>query len=318
MTLVQLEYALAVAESKNFTLAAEKVFVTQPTLSMQIQKLEAELGVNIFDRTTHPITITPMGEKVLEQAKKILNEAKRMQFMVSEEKNSLEGTFKIGVIPTLVSTLVPLFYKNFINNYPKTQLKVVELKTKEILEQLKEGKIDFGIAATPLNVPDFVEDVLFYEPMLAYVPPQHRLHDKKEIEEGDLDTSDLLLLDEGHCFRNNVLSICSNSAKSNLSGVSVQSGNFETLVKLADDGLGMTVLPSMQADDILLKKEKQNLKNFKQPSPTREISLVYHELQLRLNFARELKKMIQGLVRGKIYLEKGNRTFPTLSMEKNT
>ncbi|MCK0200405.1 LysR family transcriptional regulator [Ornithobacterium rhinotracheale] len=318
MTLVQLEYALAVAESKNFTLAAEKVFVTQPTLSMQIQKLEAELGVNIFDRTTHPITITPMGEKVLEQAKKILNEAKRMQFMVSEEKNSLEGTFKIGVIPTLVSTLVPLFYKNFINNYPKTQLKVVELKTKEILEQLKEGKIDFGIAATPLNVPDFVEDVLFYEPMLAYVPPQHRLHDKKEIEEGDLDTSDLLLLDEGHCFRNNVLSICSNSAKSNLSGVSVQSGNFETLVKLADDGLGMTVLPSMQAQDILLKKGKQNLKNFKQPSPTREISLVYHESQLRLNFARELKKMIQGLVRGKIYLEKGNRTFPTLSMEKNT
>ncbi|MCK0206409.1 LysR substrate-binding domain-containing protein, partial [Ornithobacterium rhinotracheale] len=102
-------------------------------------------------------------------------------------------------------------------------MKVVELKTKEILEQLKEGKIDFGIAATPLNVPDFVEDVLFYEPMLAYVPPQHRLHDKKEIEEGDLDTSDLLLLDEGHCFRNNVLSICSNSAKSNLSGVSVQS-----------------------------------------------------------------------------------------------
>ncbi|MGQ1928424.1 LysR family transcriptional regulator [Ornithobacterium rhinotracheale] len=318
MTLVQLEYALAVAESKNFTLAAEKVFVTQPTLSMQIQKLEAELGVNIFDRTTHPITITSIGEKILEQAKKILNEAKRMQFMVSEEKNLLEGTFKIGVIPTLVSTLVPLFYKNFINNYPKTQLEILELKTKEILEQLKEGKIDFGIAATPLNAPDFVEDVLFYEPMLAYVPPQHRLYDKKEIEEGDLDTSDLLLLDEGHCFRNNVLSICSNSAKSNLSGVSVQSGNFEALVKLADDGLGMTVLPSMQAQDILLKKGKQNLKNFKQPSPTREISLVYHESQLRLNFAFQLKKTIQGLVRGKIYLEKGNRTLPTLSMKKNT
>ncbi|MGV4461380.1 LysR family transcriptional regulator [Ornithobacterium rhinotracheale] len=318
MTLVQLEYALAVAESKNFTLAAEKVFVTQPTLSMQIQKLEAELGVNIFDRTTHPITITSIGEKILEQAKKILNEAKRMQFMVSEEKNLLEGTFKIGVIPTLVSTLVPLFYKNFINNYPKTQLEILELKTKEILEQLKEGKIDFGIAATPLNAPDFVEDVLFYEPMLAYVPPQHRLYDKKEIEEGDLDTSDLLLLDEGHCFRNNVLSICSNSVKSNLSGVSVQSGNFETLVKLADDGLGMTVLPSMQAQDILLKKGKQNLKNFKQPSPTREISLVYHESQLRLNFAFQLKKTIQGLVRGKIYLEKGNRTLPTLSMKKNT
>ncbi|MRJ11037.1 hydrogen peroxide-inducible genes activator [Ornithobacterium rhinotracheale] len=316
MTLVQLEYVIAVAESKNFTLAAEKAFVTQPTLSMQIQKLEAELDVNIFDRATHPITITPIGEKILNQAKKILNEANKMKFLVSEEKNALEGTFKIGVIPTLVSTLVPLFYKNFMNHFPKTQLVIIEQKTETILEQLKEGKIDFGIAATPLNAPDFVEDVLFYEPMLAYIPPQHRLHDKKEIEEADLDTSDLLLLEEGHCFRNNVLSICSNS-KANNTGVSVQSGNFETLVKLADDGLGMTVLPSMQADDILIKKGKENLKNFKQPSPTREISLVYHKSQLRLNFARELKKMIQGLVRGKIYLEKGNRTFPTLSMEKN-
>uniref|UniRef100_UPI0039A70F98 LysR family transcriptional regulator n=1 Tax=Ornithobacterium rhinotracheale TaxID=28251 RepID=UPI0039A70F98 len=315
MTLIQLEYALAVAESKNFTLAAERVFVTQPTLSMQIQKLEVELGVNIFDRTTHPIGITPMGKKILKQAKKILSEAEKMKFMVAEEKKSLEGTFKIGVIPTLVSTLVPLFYKNFIRKFPKTQLIILELKTEAILEQLKEGKIDFGIAATPLNAPDFVEDVLFYEPMLAYVPPQHRLHNKKEIEEGDLDLNDLLLLEEGHCFRNNVLSICSNS-NSSKSGVSVQSGNFETLVKLADDGLGMTVLPSMQADDILHRKGKENLKNFKHPSPTREISLVYHESQPRLNFARKLKETIQGLVRGKIYLDQGTRTFPTLLMEK--
>lgn len=316
MTLVQLEYAIAVAESKNFTIAAEKVFVTQPTLSMQIQKLESELGVNIFDRTTHPITITPMGEQILSQAKNILKEAKNMYFMVSEAKNSLEGVFKIGVIPTLVSTLVPLFYRKFMLNFPKTKLVIMELKTEMILEQLKEGKIDFGIAATPLNAPEFVEDVLFYEPMLAYIPPQHRLYNKKEIEESDLDASDLLLLEEGHCFRNNVLSICSNF-RSDTTSISVQSGNFETLVKLADDGLGMTVLPSMQADDIMLLKGTENLKKFKKPVPTREVSLVYHESQLRLNFAQELKKTIQGLVRGKIYLEEGSRTFPTLSIQKN-
>ena len=314
MTLVQLEYVLAVAESKNFTIAAEKVFVTQPTLSMQIQKLEAELGVDIFDRTTHPIKVTSIGKSVLEQAKIILSEAKKMKLIVTEKKETVEGEYVIGVIPTIFPTLVPLFYKSFINKFPNAKIKIVELKTEDILNQLKEDKIDFGIAVTPLEREEYIEDVLFYEPMVAYIPPGHRLYDKKEIDEEDLDTKDLLILEEGHCFRNNVLSICRNYTQD--SQISVESGNFDTLIKLANDGFGMTVLPSLQAKDLREKSFIDNLRNFKKPVPTREVSLIYYHTQLRMTFVKELKNLIQGIIRGIIFLEDGNVTLPQLSIKK--
>ena len=314
MTLVQLEYVLAVAESKNFTIAAEKVFVTQPTLSMQIQKLEAELGVDIFDRTTHPIKVTSIGKSVLGQAKIILSEAKKMKLIVAEKKETVEGEYVIGVIPTIFPTLVPLFYKSFINKFPNAKIKIVELKTEDILNQLKEDKIDFGIAVTPLEREEYIEDVLFYEPMVAYIPPGHRLYDKKEIDEEDLDTKDLLILEEGHCFRNNVLSICRNYTQD--SQISVESGNFDTLIKLANDGFGMTVLPSLQAKDLREKSLIDNLRNFKKPVPTREVSLIYYHTQLRMTFVKELKNLIQGIIRGIIFLEDGNVTLPQLSIKK--
>ena len=314
MTLVQLEYVLAVAESKNFTIAAEKVFVTQPTLSMQIQKLEAELGIDIFDRSTHPIKVTSIGRKVIEQIKVILSETKKMKLLVTEQKETIEGEFVVGVIPTIIPTLVPIFYKAFINKFPKAKLKIVELKTAEILEQLKNDKIDFGIAVTPINNDEYVEEVLFYEPMVAYVPSGHRLSDKKELSEDDLDTKDLLILEEGHCFRNNVLSICKNY--SNDSKIAVESGSFDTLIKLANDGFGMTILPALQAKDLEGSKISENIRGFKKPVPTREVSLIYYHTQLRMGFVRELKNLIQSLVRGMIFLEGGNRTFPQLSIKK--
>lgn len=318
MTLIQLEYVLAVAESKNFTLAAEKVFVTQPTLSMQIQKLEKELDVDIFDRSTHPIKITKVGEKVIGQAKVILKEAKRMGHMVDELRDSIEGDFVIGVIPTVLPTLVPLFYKNFKSSFPKANLIIKELKTDDILVALENNEIDFGIAVTPLDKNDIIELPLYYEPMVAYVPEGHRLTSKKNLEESDLDLKDLLLLEEGHCFRNNVLSICNvfegKKEERNL-GPEVDSGSFYTLVKLAKDGLGMTVLPSLKAEE-LREDDKKLLKNFKEPIPTREVSIIYHNTQLRLKFVEEMRKLIQSVVRGKIFLESDNTTLPKLKLEK--
>lgn len=318
MTLIQLEYVLAVAESKNFTLAAEKVFVTQPTLSMQIQKLEKELDVDIFDRSTHPIKITKVGEKVIEQAKVILKESKRMGHMVNELRDSIEGEFVIGVIPTVLPTLVPLFYKNFKTSFPKAKLIIKELKTDDILHALEENTIDFGIAVTPLAKNDIVELPLYYEPMVAYVPEDHRLSSKDILEESDLELKDLLLLEEGHCFRNNVLSICNMIGGQNEErgvGPEVDSGSFYTLVKLAKDGLGMTVLPSLKAEE-LREDDKALLKNFKEPLPTREVSIIYHETQLRLKFVEEMRKLIQSVVRGKIFLESDNTTLPKLKLEK--
>lgn len=314
MTLVQLEYVLAVAESKNFTLAAEKVHVTQPTLSMQIQKLESELGIEIFDRSTHPIKITNVGKAVLDQAQKVLSEAKRMELMVSEQRKTVEGEFVVGVIPTLITTLIPMIYKNFIHKFPKARLVIKELRTEDIMLQLKEDKIDFGIAVTPLVHNDFIEQVLFYEPLVGYVPPENRLSQKQELEEKDLEHADLLILEEGHCFRNNVLSICS-TPRGEDGKVAVETGSLEAIVKLVDEGLGMTVLPVMQAE-ALPEESKRNIKQFKSPVPTREVSLIYYHTQLRLTFAQELQKLIKSIVRGEIYLKEGKKTLPTLSMKK--
>ena len=161
MTLTQLEYTLAVAEEGNFTLAAEKCFVTQPTLSMQVQKLEEELGVKLFNRNTKPIELTPIGTKILIQAKTIVEEAKRMDDIVAMEKGEVKGDFKLGIIPTIMPTLLPLFLNTFIKKYPKVNLKIEEHTTTSIEEKLILGKLDAGIAATPLNNPKLIEIPLY-------------------------------------------------------------------------------------------------------------------------------------------------------------
>ncbi|MDO5655793.1 MAG: LysR substrate-binding domain-containing protein [Flavobacteriaceae bacterium] len=317
MTLIQLEYVLAVAESRNFTLAAEKAFVTQPTLSMQIQKLEKELNIEIFDRSTHPIKITAIGQKVLDQAQIILRESRKMSHIVNDLRENVEGDYVMGVIPTVLSTLVPLFYKNFKTKFPKVNLRVKEMKTEAMLEALANNEIDFGIAVTPTYNDDFIEIPLYHEPMVAYVPEYHRLSNQEKIKDSDLQMKDLLLIEEGHCFRNNVLSICKTINQNDYpqEALNVDSGSLFTLVKLSQDGLGMTVLPALQAEDIP-KDYKQFIKQFEEPVPTREVSIIYHSTQLKLRFVDELHDLIQSLVRGKNFIESENRTMPNLKLIK--
>ncbi len=314
MTLVQLQYVLAVAEYKNFTIAADKSFVTQPTLSMQIQKLEKELNIEIFDRTSHPIKITQIGEKIVGQAKMILMEANRMKHLVNEEKGLLEGDFVIGVIPTILPTLVPLFYKTFEKKHPKSNLIIKEFQTDKIIKGIKDGSLDFGIVVAPLHEEQIIEKTLYYEPLVAYVPEGHRLAKQERILETDLDTSDLLILQEGHCFRNNVLSLC-DATKMKQRPVKLESGSFDALVKLANDGYGMTLLPALEAEE-LADNLKKNIKEFENPVPTREVSLIYHQSQLRDSFENELIKTIQGILRGKIFLEQTEESHAIVSLPK--
>ena len=152
MTITQLKYVLAVAENQNFTKAAEKTFVTQPTLSMQIQKLEDELDILIFDRSKKPIELTDIGSKIVTQARNIVNEANRIADIVDQQKGFIGGEFRLGVIPTVMPTLLPMFLRNFINKYPKVKLKIEELPTETIIERLEEGHLDAAIAATPLEI----------------------------------------------------------------------------------------------------------------------------------------------------------------------
>ena len=299
MTITQLHYVLAVAEHKNFTKAAEKVFVTQPTLSMQIQKLEEELDVQIFDRGKKPIELTEVGKKIVLQARNIVDESDRIQDIVDQQKGFVGGEFKLGVIPTVTPTLLPMFLNNFIQKHPKINLKVEELRTESIIEQLREGHMDAAIAATPLENEDIKERVLYYEPFVGYVPPSHRLGKEKKIKTSDLELDEVLLLEDGHCFKDNILNLCKTSKVSGDKKFQLQSGSFETLVKLSNEGLGMTLLPYLHTLD-LRKEDRSNLKMFEEPVPAREVSLIYHKSGLKIQLIDALQTSISGVVKGAI------------------
>lgn len=301
MTLTQLYYMAAVAEYGNFTIAADKCFVTQPTLSMQVQKLEEELGVKIFNRATKPIALTDIGEKILVQAKKITEEATRMKDIVSIEKGFVGGEFKLGIIPTVMPTLLPMFLNNFIKKHPKVDLKIEELTTQNITRMLKEGHLDAGIAATPLSMNHILELPLYHEPFVGYVPEGNTLHSIEQIEIDDLSLTDLLLLEDGHCFRNHVLNLCQvNQIESNQ--FDLKSGSFETLINLADEGLGMTLLPFLNANSLTADK-KNNLRFFPDPAPAREVSLIHYKSQLKLPIINALRSTISSIIRGAIKFE---------------
>ena len=208
MTITQLKYVLAIAEHKNFTKAAEKCFVTQPTLSTQIQKLEDQLDVQIFDRSKKPIELTDVGRKIVQQAKNIVDESERIQDIVDQQKGFIGGEFRIGIIPTVMPTLLPMFLKNFIKKYPKVKLKIEELTTEDIITRIMDGHLDAAIAATPLEHESIKERVLYFEPFVGYIPNDHRLKNKKKIDVSDLDLNDMLLLEDGHCFRDGVINLC--------------------------------------------------------------------------------------------------------------
>lgn len=299
MTITQLQYVLAVAEYQNFTMAAEKSFVTQPTLSMQVQKLEGELNVLLFDRSKKPITITEVGKKIVAQAKNIVNEAERIKDIVDQEKGYIGGEYTLGIIPTVMPTLLPMFLKTFVNKYPKVNLIIKEQNTENLIRNLQDGHIDAGIAATPLEIEFIEERPLYYEPFVGYVPKSHKLAHLEKLNPEDLDVGNILLLEDGHCFREGVLNLCKSSKNTKNDHFQLQSGSFETLVNLANEGLGMTLLPylnTLELDD----RKKQNLKYFNAPVPAREVSLIYHKSELKIQVAQALRDVISGVVRGAI------------------
>ncbi|MEM1338924.1 MAG: LysR substrate-binding domain-containing protein [Bacteroidota bacterium] len=299
MTITQLQYVLAVAEHQNFTLAAEKSYVTQPTLSMQVQKLEDELDILIFDRSKKPIGITEVGKKVVAQAKNIVAEAERIKDIVDQDKGFIGGEYTLGIIPTVMPTLLPMFLPTFIKRYPKVNLIIKEQPTDTLITSLQDGHLDAAIAATPLYVSFIKERPLYYEPFVGYVPPSHRLSEKKEIATSDLDITDILLLQDGHCFRDGVINLCKSSGADPTEQFQIESGSFETLVNLSNEGMGMTLLPYLNTME-LDKRKKENLRHFAKPSPAREISLIFHKSELKIQITEALRDVISGIVRGAI------------------
>lgn len=302
MTITQLKYVLAVAEHKNFTLAAEKCFVTQPTLSMQIQKIEDELSILIFDRSKKPIQLTEIGQKIVNQAKNIVNEADRIQDIVEQQKGFIGGEFRLGIIPTVMPTLLPMFLNNFIKKYPKVKLIIEELNTEEIITRLNNGNLDAAIAATPLMEEKIKEIVLYFEPFVAYIPEGHQHFKKEEIEIEDLNLDEILLLQDGHCFRDGILNLCKHNATKDFNHFRIESGSFETLIKLADEGLGTTLLPYLHTLE-LKDADKRKLRHFKEPKPAREISLLFPKNELKIQIIDALRSTIAGVVKGAIVFQ---------------
>lgn len=299
MTITQLKYVLSVAEYQNFTIAAENSFVTQPTLSMQIQKLEDELEVQIFNRSKKPIELTEIGKKIVEQAKVVVDESNRISDIVHQQKGFVGGEFKIGIIPTIMPTLLPMFLNNFTNKYPKVKLIIEELTTEEIVRKLSDGHIDAAIAATPLENEAIKEKPLYYEPFVGLIPRNHRLFNQKTITPDELEMEDILLLEDGHCFKYSIINLCRNHKLDNKKKFQLESGSFDTLIKLSKEGLGMTLLPYLHTLD-LTETDKEHLRDFEAPSPAREVSLIYHKSQLKMQLVEALKTTIDGVVRGAI------------------
>lgn len=292
MSLSQMEYALAVNRFRNFKKAADFCHITQPTLSMQLQKFEEQIGIILFDRSKSPTVPTLEGERVLEQAQIVMREYHRMIELARGTDNQVEGDFHLAVIPTMAPYIVPLFVESFVRDFPKVNLIITEMQTEVIIEALDRDEVDAGLMATPLKKDNLIEKVLFYEPFFLFLSPQHQLLKKTKIKDNDLTAEELWLLSEGHCFRNQVLSVCDlRIPKAKRVGVSFESGNLETLKQMVMKSGGYTLLPQLAADQLTTAAKKQ-LRPFQAPIPTREVSLVYSRSFLKEKIVNAIEKTI--------------------------
>lgn len=290
MTLQQLRYIVALDNYRHFATAAEKCFVAQPTLTLQVKKLEQELGTVIFDRKKHPLTPTVLGEKILLKARQILREAEGLESIVASDKMLMEGRFNIGIIPTVAPYLMPYFLKDFTAENPDTHLVIHEMQTTAIIDGLNKNILDVGILVTPLEERNIREIPLYQEPFLVYSSEENPLHNKKLLKNSDVNAEGLLILNEGHCFRSQVLNICGEDRIGH-KGFSYQSGTIETLKNLVKSDLGFTLVPELS---ILDKKEDiPYLIRFEEPQPTREVSLVVHHSFSKEALLDALRKSIQ-------------------------
>lgn len=294
MTLQQLQYIVALDTYRNFVRAAEHSFVTQPTLTMQVKKLEEELGTIIFNRNKAPLQPTRAGEKIIAKARIILKEANQLKELVKSEKEEMKGDFRLGVIPTVAPYLLPLFLSSFTDKYPEAHLVIEELQSEEIIARLKKEKIDVGVLATPLDERDLREIPLYYEPFLVYASPDHWMYRASTIKNEDLGRDGLWLLSQGHCFRNQTLNICRHKAEEGMRrGFSYDSGSIEAIKNMVRNNSGYTLVPELS---VINELNSPFIRRITGQEPVREISLVTHNSYPRDFFLNAMKRLILAAV----------------------
>ncbi|MFI5193882.1 MAG: LysR substrate-binding domain-containing protein [Chitinophagales bacterium] len=310
MTFTQLEYIIAIDAHRHFAKAADACFVTQPTLSMQVLKLEETLGVKVFDRSRSPVVPTEAGKEILKQARKVLQEKDRIREIISGRRGLLEGELRIGIIPTLAPYLLPLFVQSFTRKYPKVKLVVFEKTTDVLLQLLRDAALDVGILVTPLNEKGIQEEVLFYEELLAYVSENNGLYRKTYVLAKDIDPNKLWLLEEGHCFRSQMIHLCELfKATRQGSHFEYEAGSFETLRRMVEMNDGITVLPELATLDFS-KRQQGLIRHFRKPAPMREVSLAVTRDFVKERLVRILKEEIMTCIPDKIKRNKDTHVVP--------
>ncbi len=292
MNLQQIEYLLALNKHRNFSTAAKASFVTQPAMTIQIKKLEEELGVVLFDRTKKPLMVTDIGEEVINQARIILNDINKMKDLAEAYKSDLTGKLKVGIIPTIAPYLIPLFINSFVEKYPGISLDIQEAITDDILAALKQGEIDVGIIVTPYEMHGVISKTLYYEKFYAYVSEEHALFKKKKLLTADLDLNDIWLLKEGNCFRNQIINICSTEQPKTVhNNFQYESLSIDALIRIVENRKGLTVVPELAVDNLDSSKKKM-VRQFKGSIPEREVSLIVERGFLKKRFIDKFKAEI--------------------------
>ena len=295
MTLQQLEYILAVDKCRHFGKAADVCNVTQPTLSAMIGKLEEELNVKIFDRTRQPISPTPVGELVIRQAQEVLYQSNRIKDIIEEERHSLTGIFRVGILPTIAPYLLPRFFPQLMKKYPQLDIRVREMKTSEIKKALAEGELEAGILAKLAGLEEFKATHLCYEKYVGYVSREDKLFEQSIIRTSDVATSkDLWLLDEGHCFRDQMVRFCQMKG-AQTSQLAYNLGSIETFMRMVESGKGITFIPELAADQ-LNEIQQELVRPFAVPVPTRQLVLITQPHFVRQTVIDTLVNEIQASV----------------------
>ena len=259
-----------------------------------IQKLEDELGVKLFDRAVQPVSPTKVGEKVIAQARVILSETSQVKDIISEEKQSLSGTFRLGVLPTIAPYLLPRFFPQLMEKYPELDVRVTEMKTQDIRQALRDGEIDAAILASILDEPSLSEEILFYEQFFGYVSRKEPLFKHEVIRTSDITGERLWLLDEGHCFRDQLMRFCQMEAVK-LNQMAYRLGSMETFMRMVESGKGITFIPEL-ATFQLSAEQKELVRPFAIPRPTRPVVLTTNKDFIRTSLLTVLKDEIRAAV----------------------
>lgn len=289
MTLQQLKYILALDKHRHFVKAAESCHVAQPTLTLQVKKLEEEVGMVLFDRSTQPLKPTPFGESFIQKASRVLGEMEELKTLVKQDRNQMVGEFRVGVIPTLAPSLLPLFISDFMESHPTTRLIIEELQSHRIMEQLENKQLDMGLMATPLHESNLREIPLFYEPFLIFTDQKNPLLKEYTVNSSQLKPEGLWILKQGHCFRNQTLNICEFDVSEQHRNLVMEGGTIETLKEMVRKVSGYTLIPELSYHS---KNDQHNVRYFDEPQPVREVSIVVHKHFTKEKLITEMRKSI--------------------------